>query len=93
MSEEISILQEKTENGWEFQVQVGDDLDQTSHQVTMSEDFYDNLETKVDPKAVIKESFGFLLEREPKEMILPRFDITTISRYFPEFEEKLSERL
>ena len=35
----------------------------------------------------------FLLEREPKESILSRFDLPIISRYFPEYEEEIGERL
>jgi hypothetical protein len=30
-----------------------------------------------------------LLDREAKESILQRFDVTVISRYFPEFEREL----
>ena len=30
-----------------------------------------------------------LLDREPKESILGRFDVTAISRYFPEFERAM----
>jgi hypothetical protein len=32
---------------------------------------------------------AFLLDREPKESILGRFDAAVISRYFPEFEREL----
>ena len=35
----------------------------------------------------------FLLDREPKECILGRFDVTVISRYFPEFERELRRYL
>ena len=35
---------------------------------------------------LIKKSFAFLLDRESKESILASFDLTVISRYFPEFE-------
>ena len=35
----------------------------------------------------------FLLDREPKESILGRFDVTVISRYFPEFERELPHYL
>ena len=35
----------------------------------------------------------FLLDREPKESILSRFDVTVISRYFPEFERELPRYL
>ncbi|MGZ8636765.1 MAG: hypothetical protein ACXWX2_07315 [Actinomycetota bacterium] len=33
--------------------------------------------------------FAFLLEREPKESILANFEVATIGRYFPEFEERI----
>jgi len=29
------------------------------------------------------------LEREPKESILSRFDVTVVRRYFPEFEDEI----
>ncbi len=41
----------------------------------------------------ITRAFRFLLDREPKESILRRFDVMTISRYFPEFERELPRYL
>ena len=38
---------------------------------------------------LIEAAFFFLLDREPKESILGRFDVTIIARYFPEFEREL----
>ena len=38
-------------------------------------------------------AFRFLLDRERKESILGRFDVTVISRYFPEFERELPRYL
>jgi hypothetical protein len=38
-------------------------------------------------------AFRFLLEREPKESILARFDVSVIARYFPEFERELPRYL
>jgi hypothetical protein len=35
----------------------------------------------------------FLLDRKPKESILQRFDVTAISRYFPEFEREMPRYL
>jgi len=32
------------------------------------------------------------LEREPKESILRRFDVSVIGRYFPEFDETIASR-
>jgi len=42
---------------------------------------------------LVEESFRFLLEREPKESILSNFEISTIEGYFPEYPERISERL
>ena len=38
------------------------------------------------PEEFVSRCFDFLLEREPKESILARFDVRDIGRYFPEFE-------
>ena len=38
-------------------------------------------------------AFRFLLDREPKDSILRRFDVTEISRYFPEFEREMPHYL
>jgi hypothetical protein len=40
------------------------------------------------PERCIEAAFQFLLDREPHESILRRFDITVISHYFPEFERE-----
>ena len=42
---------------------------------------------------VIVQSFKFLLEREPNAAILTAFDLSDISRYFPEFETEMVKRL
>jgi hypothetical protein len=38
-------------------------------------------------------SFRFLLDREPRQSILGRFDLAVISRYFPEYEATLPRYL
>jgi len=45
------------------------------------------------PERCLEAAFRFLLDREPKESILPRFDVTAISRYFPEFEREMPHYL
>jgi len=44
---------------------------------------------KYSPEQCLEAAFRFLLDRKPKEAILKRFDVTVISRYFPEFEHQL----
>jgi hypothetical protein len=43
---------------------------------------------KHTPERCLEAAFRFLLDRESKESILRRFDVTAISRYFPEFSER-----
>jgi hypothetical protein len=45
------------------------------------------------PARCLEAAFRFLLDREPKESILRRFDVTAISRYFPEFEREMPHYL
>ena len=46
-----------------------------------------------DGEAVVRESFAFLLEREPAGSILPEFSLAIIPRYYPEYVDELPERL
>ena len=48
---------------------------------------------EVVPEQLLTESFRFLLEREPKESILRRFDLPAIERYFPEYPREIRKRL
>ena len=47
----------------------------------------------MDDETLVKESFEFLLEREPQTSILAEFPLTTISQYFPEYLDELRRRL
>jgi hypothetical protein len=48
---------------------------------------------KHTPERCLEAAFRFLLDREPKESILRRFDVTAILRYFPEFEREIPHYL
>jgi hypothetical protein len=41
---------------------------------------------------LVRRSFEFLLEREPPESILRRFDLAVIQRYFPEYGRQFQRR-
>ena len=77
-----------------FEVVVRQGKSETRHQVTMSRESCERLSGgKHSPERVLEAAFRFLLDREPKESILGRFDVTVISRYFPEFERELPRYL
>jgi hypothetical protein len=77
-----------------FEVIVQEGKGETRHQVTISRQVLQRLTSgKHAPEALIEAAFRFLLDREPKESILGNFDVTVISRYFPEFERELPRYL
>ena len=78
----------------EFEVIVREGKGETRHDVTMSRETCERLTVgKHTPERCIEAAFQFLLDREPKESIIGRFDVTVISRYFPEFERELPRYL
>jgi len=84
---------EKTGN-LEFRVRIIEKGGESSHLVTVKQDDYAKLTGgKIEPEELLRRSFEFLLEREPKESILSRFDLSVISRYFPEYEREIKTRL
>ena len=78
----------------EFEVVVRDATGESRHHVTMSRELCARLTAgKHTPESCLDAALRFLLDREPKEAILGRFDVTVISRYFPEFERELPRYL
>ena len=73
-----------------FDVTVREGGGQTRHGVTLSAADRARLCAGHAPERAIEAAFRFLLDREPKEAILAHFDVSAISRYFPEFEAELA---
>jgi hypothetical protein len=76
-----------------FAVVVREADGQTRHAVTLKAADHARLAKDATPEALIEAAFAFLLDREPKEAILSRFDVSVISRYFPEFAKELPRYL
>ncbi len=87
-----SIVVEKTRER-EYRVSVTEGGSQSVHRVTVHPDYHEELTGGTGtPEALVRRSFEFLLEREPKESILQEFDLKVISRYFPEYEREIRTR-
>jgi hypothetical protein len=77
-----------------FRVTIRERSKQTTHQVTVSPAYLQQLTGgRISAEALVRMSFEFLLEREPKESILRSFDLPVISRYFPDYEPEMTRRL
>jgi hypothetical protein len=90
----IDVRGTETREGWTFEVDVAEQGSRTHHRVTVRRADYERLTSgRVTPDVLVRESFGFLLEREPPEAILRQFELPVIGRYFPEYERELEHRL
>jgi hypothetical protein len=90
----IQVRQRVGGDPLEFDVVVGEDEDKTSHRVTISRTMLSRLAAGTyAPERCLEAVFRFLLDREPKEAILRRFDVAVVSHYFPEFERELPRYL
>jgi hypothetical protein len=77
-----------------FRVTVTGGETPTTHRVTVPQGYLEELGVPdAAPEAVVRESFAFLLEREPATSILPEFDLPEIARYFPSYPTELPRRL
>ena len=59
----------------------------SEHEIRLAgEDLVRLAPSATDPTDLVERSVSFLLEREPPTSILRTFDLTVISRFFPEYE-------
>jgi hypothetical protein len=86
----------RTEGGWRCTVTLRDPDSTSTHDVSVSDDDAARLAaatTDGEVERLLYETFDFLLERESKEQILSAFDLSVVSRYFPEYEHEIQSRL
>jgi hypothetical protein len=80
--------------GWACAVTLREGgLDISTHHVRVWASDIERLwPSAIEPTALVKASFRFLLERESPHMILRAFDLGEIARYFPEYETSIRQR-
>lgn len=82
-------VKEQSENIFIVTIHAGNT---TQHEVSVDELYAQKLtDGKISTIDLVKKSFEFLLERESNSSILRRFDLSVISRYFPEYEREISK--
>ena len=73
-----------------YDVTVDDGRGTTTHEVTVWPSDVARYAPAATPEELIEASFRFLLEREPKEAILSRFELPVIERYFPDYAGRIA---
>lgn len=80
-------------DGWTCAVTVDDGHGRSRHTVNVSHADLARLDPGAPgPSRLVRVSFDFLLQREPKEAILGEFALPVIARYFPEYERVIGPR-
>lgn len=77
MADDVWLVEVESESRTEHRVRV---TEAEAHRITHG---------SADTKQLLEASFRFLLEREPNTSILREFDLSVISRYFPEYEREI----
>jgi hypothetical protein len=90
----VEVTCRATTDGFDCDVTVGTDAAATRHTVLVSRaDLARLAPGHPDAVPLVRASFAFLLEREPRESILGRFELPVIERYFPGYEAEIRRRL
>jgi len=64
----------------------------TEHEVSLEPAYASKFcHEKLTTAQLVEKSFEFLLARESNTSILRRFDLSVISRYFPEYESEMAK--
>jgi hypothetical protein len=91
--ERIDVVTRAAGEGWDCDVTVADDAGEARYTVHVAPDDLARLAPAADqPTDLVRASFEFLLEREPRGSILRSFDLPVIGRYFPGYEDEIRRR-
>ena len=85
----IQVTRQPGDDPLTFDVLVREDDEETRHRVTLAAAYLARLAPGRPPERCIEAAFRFLLDREPAQAILRRFDLDIIQQYFPDFENEL----
>ncbi len=94
----IDVRCEAAGDGWQCRATVTDDRGSSVHVVRVPGAGALPVAVGPDPgpsdiERLVRETFTFLLEREPRTSILARFDLPVVERYFPEYPDEIQRRL
>lgn len=92
MTAQITVFKVSEQDAAAFLVEVRGAGPATTHAVTVPPEMLDRLRWHGSATDLVRESFVFLLEREPPSSILRTFDLEVIGKYFPEYPSEIVKR-
>jgi hypothetical protein len=73
-------------DGYRCAIDVSDMTGTARYLIQVSRKDFDRWGRGRSAEKLVRDSFNFLLEREPRESILKEFDLSMIQRYFPDYD-------
>ncbi len=87
----ITVSATPTASGWTCEVDVTDKGSSAQHTVQVRKSDLERWGRGGTVEDLVRRSFQFLLQREPKESILKTFELSVIPRYFPEYDQAIRQ--
>ena len=93
--DEIQITEQgQSDNGWTFIVEIGHGDGLVEYMVDVDKEYWTRLTgRRVEPAALVRLTMQFLLSKEPKELILKRFNLSDVAGHFPMYEMEIKRVL
>ena len=86
--------QNQRDDGWTFMVELGYGDGLIEYLVDVDRAYWTKLtDRRIEPEELVRVTFKFLLDKEPKELILKRFNLSDIQGYFPNYEIEIKRIL
>ena len=80
----------QSEEGWTFLVELGRGDNLIEYYVDVGREYWTRLTgRRVEPADLVESTFKFLLDKEPKEMIMKKFNLSDVSKSFPQYEGEI----
>ncbi len=89
----MAEIEVSPQGGDVYRVTVSEGSSRSEHDVSADPGDVERYGGRAGPEALLRASFEFLLEREPKESILRSFRLPVIEHYFPEYPAEIRKRL
>ncbi len=82
------------EEGWTFLVELGHGDSLIEYFVDVDKEFWTRLTSRrIEPADLINVTFKFLLDKEPKELILRKFNLADVGGHYPQYETEIRRML
>lgn len=84
----------QTNDSWTFLVELGQGEGLIEYWVDIDREYWTRLTNRrVEPEELVLETFKFLLDKKPKELLLRKFNISDVASNFPMFESYIKKSL